>query len=828
MSAELYQMKLLAQHTLSVIKDPYGFGVYASAGENYRYAIFGRDSIEFAEDIIDIDSKLVKEILIARATLQGVEKNDNNEEEPGKIHHEYRSAVMGGVEVPEKSKKTIATLSARWGGTVDTFRYYGSIDSTPLFVRLVGRYVSKFGPDILSVEVIDSNGNSRPFISHVCDAGRWVKDKVEASPWSLLEFKRANPDGLSYQAWKDSDTGYLHLDGTAAVADRGIASIEVQGYAYDALMAMVNLKILSNSESKEYLLTAQKLQKSTLDNMWVHDTDAPYFAIGLDRDENDKMRQINTCTSSGAAVLDSNILLDLSDSERKKYVEPIVKMIMGDNFITDVGVRTRSLIHKNLISTADYHGSLVSWPKETFDIAKGLRRHGFVDQAIEIEDRLLVAAQKSNEFYEFYYVDESGDVVYDYEASGPNHDYLAGGASIPEKGQAWTVSALLNIINRKISTMNETNTEERQQKIFIVGMGTGEISHAVAFARYAIKQQAIVYLAVLSKDYMPLIDLNLENLIPLVLEASYESLNKTIVQYNPDVLILCNSKILNSDGQYALNPPNPKPLTLSIDSNWLFNSNIAFPYLPWVDEYCINIPEEVFNLGLKKYDGYYEISDEVMKKIKIVGLIPSYEKIPKSKIIQIREKYGVSSDEKLMFLYTSPNSSSRTQNIIFKKAIESVIALREKGYKIKIISINVGEIIKDILNVTDEWFINLGTVNAHDFYDILSSSDLVFQHQGFGTLEQAIAACVPVITNVMDLSDEVTPGHAHAWEVLPFKRYGACSMFYFSDSTSDATDEVERLLYNDDRINIMKQQQQKLHSSGESGVMQEIKRLKGK
>jgi len=443
------RLDILTRQKIETLKAPQGLGIYASTGENYQYAIFGRDSIEVGEDLLSIDRKLTKEILIAMASMQGIEKNEKTEEEFGKIHHEYRSVEMGGVPVPEKSKKIIEILSARWGGSETMFRYYGSVDSTPLFVRLVGRYVSEYGPDILGEEVADVNGNKKPFVEHVYSAAEWVKNRLESSPWGLLEFKRENPEGLAYQAWKDSRTGYLHLDGTPAAADSGIASIEVQGYAYDALMAASELKILTDDENNKYVSLARKLQENTLKLMWIDDVDKPYFAIGLDRDNNGATRQIMTCTSNTAAVLDSNLLLDLPENDRLKYVQPITDIIMSEDFITDVGVRTRSLKHKDLINIADYHGSLVSWPKDTYDIAKGLRRHGFTDPATELENRLLMAAQKSNDFYEFYYVDSLGEVKYEYERGGPDKIHLNGEITIPEQCQAWTVSAVTKIIDSR-------------------------------------------------------------------------------------------------------------------------------------------------------------------------------------------------------------------------------------------------------------------------------------------------------------------------------------------------------------------------------------------
>jgi len=438
---EIYE---LAKKCLMAIKAPAGFGIYASTGHNYQYAIFGRDSLEVGQDILFSNGELVREILIFLARLQGMGSNNLNEEELGKIHHEYRFTKMGDTIVSDESKKIIKRLSTIWGGEDGKFCYFGSIDSTPLFVRLAGLYVMEYGAEILNEQITDIHGNNNTFINHVRLAAEWVKDKVESSPWSLLEFKRANPKGLPYQAWKDSNTGYLHLDGVPANFSNGIASIEVQGYAYDALVTTSKLFAKSADESKQYRDLASKLQKNTLELLWMKDE--KFFAIGLDRDDVGTTRQIKTLTSNAAAVLDSELLINLPNEDRMGYVEPIMTKIMGKDFLTDVGIRTRSLKHQDLCDYADYHGCLVSWPKETYNIARGLRRHGYVDQATDLENRLLSAVKLSKEFYEFYYVDASGYILYDYKNIDLEKFRLHGKLNIPESCQAWTVSAIIGIL----------------------------------------------------------------------------------------------------------------------------------------------------------------------------------------------------------------------------------------------------------------------------------------------------------------------------------------------------------------------------------------------
>jgi len=364
---------------------------------------------------------------------------------------------------------------------------------------------------------------------------------------------------------------------------------------------------------------------------------------------------------------------------------------------------------------------------------------------------------------------------------------------------------------------------QHSNKIFLVAMGTGEVGQGVAFAKYAISQGFFVTFAIFDSKYLQFLNLDTINARSIVIDASVQSLNQAVTQDNPDILVLCNSKILEHDG-YCNNPPIPKPITISIDSNWLFSKDSPCKFMPWADAYCINIPKDVFKLGLIENGGNYDIPIDVMDKIKIVGLVPSYLKISDAAKEDTRKKYGILPEEKLIFMYASSTSISIAQQIgIYMKAIESVEALISRGNKIKII--NIGNIPQSIVDINEKWLINVKSSDASEFYKILSSSDLVFQHQGLSTLEQSIAANVPIIANVKDLKDEEYEHHAHEWEISPFVRYGACDMMHFSDNMSESVDKIERLLYDTSAISKMKNCQSQLYEPGEANVMKEVVRL---
>ena len=110
-------------------------------------------------------------------------------------------------------------------GEVPFGRYYGSVDSTPLFVMLAGAYLERTG-DLATVLELWPNdrGGAR--------AGSSVRRPRRRR---LRRIRPQNADGLINQGWKDSHDSIFHADGT--LAEGPIALVEVQAYVYGAWRA---------------------------------------------------------------------------------------------------------------------------------------------------------------------------------------------------------------------------------------------------------------------------------------------------------------------------------------------------------------------------------------------------------------------------------------------------------------------------------------------------------------------------------------------------------------------------------------------------------------
>ena len=328
---------------------------YVSAGVPWFTTLFGRDSLISAFQALAFRPQIAVEILDVLAAYQATVEDPSRDAEPGKILHELRTGEM-----------------ARSGELPHT-PYYGSVDSTPLWLILFGATFDWTG-DMATVDRLWPNAMA---------ALEWIDRYGDRDGDGFVEYERRSDRGLLNQGWKDSSDAIRDRNGREAVPP--IALAEVQGYVYDAKRRMSRLAAIRGDTDLAIRLDAEADQLATRFEQAFWMDDRRYYAMALDGDK----RQADAIASNAGHCLWSGIVLP--DRARD-----VVDQILRPSMFSGWGVRTFAADQPGY-NPIGYHTGTV-WPHDTSLIAAGFKRYGFDDASNRLVGQMMEAAQGFQDF----------------------------------------------------------------------------------------------------------------------------------------------------------------------------------------------------------------------------------------------------------------------------------------------------------------------------------------------------------------------------------------------------------------------------------------------
>ena len=321
---------------------------YISAGVPWYDTIFGRDSALAAMMSLAVRPELARDVLRCLTRLQGKVVDPSREEEPGKIVHEIRQSEMANT------------------GDVVFGRYYGSIDSTPLFVLLAAEYY-RWTADLELMRELQSS----------IDASLvWMERFGDLDGDGYLEYIKKAPRGLDNQGWKDSVDGIVDEDGN--LLEPPIALVEVQGYVYAAKQKIADVYegLGDPARAKQLREEAAALRRRINADFWMPEG---YYALALDADK----KPARVVTSNAGQLLWSGVP---SQARARSQIE----RFMRNDMFSGWGVRTISSSARRYNPNGYHLGTI--WPHDNALIMAGLKRYGAEAELNEVATGISDAA----------------------------------------------------------------------------------------------------------------------------------------------------------------------------------------------------------------------------------------------------------------------------------------------------------------------------------------------------------------------------------------------------------------------------------------------------
>jgi len=322
---------------------------YIAGGIPWFMTLFGRDSAIAALQTCGYHAGVTGDTLRVLASYQATHTDAFRDAQPGKILHELRRGAL-----------------ARMGVIPQSPAYYGSVDSTPLFIILLSEYLHWTGDMALAREL-------RP---HLSAALEWIETYGDSDGDGYLDYQGQYASGLVNQGWKDSGDAIVNADGS--LVKPPVALCEVQGYTFRAWRSCARvLHWLGDGVAAARLeAKAAALQQRFERDFWSEKLGC--YVLARHREG-----VAEVVASNAGQVLWSG----LPTPERARRV---AARLMEADMFSGWGIRTLSTRERRHNPLAYHLGSI--WPHDNSLILSGLRHYGLDAAALKIFEGLFNAA----------------------------------------------------------------------------------------------------------------------------------------------------------------------------------------------------------------------------------------------------------------------------------------------------------------------------------------------------------------------------------------------------------------------------------------------------
>lgn len=314
-------------------------GLYPYAGIPWFSTVFGRDALITALQTLWFDPSIAHGVLGHLAANQATAFDDAADAEPGKILHELRRSEMAEL------------------GEVPFRRYYGSVDSTPLFVMLAGAYLERTD-DVTTIKRLWPNIEA---------ALTWIETHGDRDRDGFVEYHRQTEEGLANQGWKDSHDSIFHADGSLAVGP--IALVEVQAYVYGAWRAAAEIALRLGDDDRARTLDIRADAFQRRFDAHFFDKELGTYVLALDSAK----RPCRVVSSNAGHALFTGVAF----AGRSASVAATLM-----NSFSGFGIRTLAASEARYNPISYHNGSI--WPHDNSLIAAGLARYGYRREAGQI------------------------------------------------------------------------------------------------------------------------------------------------------------------------------------------------------------------------------------------------------------------------------------------------------------------------------------------------------------------------------------------------------------------------------------------------------------